>query len=138
MDSTFTLDIITPEHQYFADKVDEIILTSDLGELALKAHHLDLIANIVICPLVVSIRGHRYYYAISGGTLQFSHTENKASLFVYAIESVDEIDMDRALKAKANAEELRSTAQSRRDSTRAEIKLKRALNRINVKNAHNL
>ena len=52
MDSTFTLDIITPEHQYFADKVDEIILTSDLGELALKAHHLDLIANIVICPLV--------------------------------------------------------------------------------------
>ena len=37
-----------------------------------------------------------------------------------------------------SAEELLSTAQSRRDSTRAEIKLKRALNRINVKNAHNL
>ncbi len=137
MDSTFTLEIITPEHLYLTQQADEIALMSSSGQLAVQAHHLDLIADIVICPLIITVHSHRYRYAISGGTLQFLHNENKARLFVYAIESVDDIDIDRAMKAKTNAEELLSTAQSRVDTARAEVKLKRALNRINVKNTHN-
>lgn len=138
MPSTFLLEIVTPEHQYYASEVDSIYLSNDSGEFGVLANHVDMISNVTICPLRINKLNHVYNYAISGGTLNFSHSENKATLFVFAIESRDEIDLDRANKAKDNAEELLSNAQSERDSKKAEIKLKRALNRIKVKQSQGI
>lgn len=131
--NAFTLEIVTPEHQYLNKQVEKIVLNTDGGELTIFAHHIDLIADITICPLLVTSLNHDYHYALSGGTLRFLHQENKAIIFAFAIESSDEIDLNRASQAKIHAEELLSTAESTRDITRAEIKLKRALNRIQVK-----
>lgn len=138
MGDTFTLEIITPEHSYLVTKAEEIALTTSSGDLAIKAHHLDLLANVPICPLVVLANGHRNVYAVSGGTLRFFHKENRAQLSVFSVESMEEIDIDRALRAKENAEVLLSNSQSLRESSCAEVKLKRALNRIRVKNISTL
>lgn len=135
---SFTLEILTPEKVYLSTKAEELSLTTASGELSLQAHHLDLLAHVVICPMTVTALGHRYLYAVSGGMLRFYHQENKAVLTVFSIESTDEIDLDRALRAKENAEVLLSSAQSTRENAKAEIKLKRALNRIRVKNIQTL
>ncbi len=138
MADNFTLEIITPERSYLITQAEEMVLTTASGELALQAHHLDLMATVLICPLIVLSNGHRNVYAISGGALRFFHKENKAALSVFSIESMEEIDISRALRAKENAEELLSNSQSARESARAEVKLQRALNRIRVKNISSL
>ena len=97
---------------------------------------MDYLGNVEISNLSLIANNKHYVYAISGGTINISQSENLIRLFVYAIESPDEIDLERAIRAKENASKLLSQASSKRDSIRAEIKLKRALNRIDVKSSH--
>ena len=133
MADAFQLEILTPEKTYFTGDVDLMTITTAKGEITLLPNHVDYIADIVISKLYLEIRKQRFVYAISGGALTFDQKKNAAKLFVYAIESKDEIDLERALKAKENADSLLQSAASLRDSKRAEVKLKRALNRIDVK-----
>ena len=134
MDSSFKLEIITPSKIYMKDDVEQMSVTTSTGEITILPHHADMIADVVICPLRLRINSHELIYAISGGTLNISQKENLVFLYVYAIESHEEIDIDRAELAKEKAQELLSNADSARMMNRAEIKMKRALNRIKVKN----
>lgn len=133
MADIFSLRIVTPEKQYFSGDVESIEFSTSDGRVGILAHHTDFICDVAICPLAVLIYSHYHVYAVTGGVFRFEHDKNLATLFVYAIESKDEIDEERALRAKANAEELLSNAESERQAFRAEVKLKRALNRLEVK-----
>lgn len=133
MENTFKLEIITPEKKYFSDNVERITLSSTNGEITILANHIDMIINVDICPLRIRRNSHELYYAISGGNLIFNQKENKAILLVNAIESKDEIDIERAKKAKENAELKLSDTKDERELYRAEVKLKRSLNRLKVK-----
>lgn len=73
------------------------------------------------------------HFAVSGGVLYCLCKENKVQLIVNAIESYDEIDIQRAIAEKVAAEKLLINAKSVKEYNQAEIALKRAINRINVK-----
>lgn len=69
--------------------------------------------------------------AVSGGFLEVR--PDKVTILAQAAENANEIDIDRAIRAKQRAEErLRKQKQSEIDFRRAELALRRALNRINV------
>lgn len=69
--------------------------------------------------------------AVSGGFLEVR--PDKVTILAQAAENANEIDIDRAIRAKQRAEErLRKQKQSEIDYRRAELALRRALNRINV------
>lgn len=133
MANTFTLEIITPQSVFTEKAVEYLSLETTRGAIGIMAHHTDMIAEVAICPMKIKTTMHETLYAISGGTLQVIRDENKVKLFVYAIESSANIDLARALRAKDIASSIVEKSTSPRDITRAQIIIKRALNRIKVK-----
>ncbi|MFA6861864.1 MAG: F0F1 ATP synthase subunit epsilon [Bacilli bacterium] len=131
---TFKLNIITPDKQYAQKEAESLTLTTQEGEMTLLAHHIDIIANIEICPLIIKNNGHIQHFATGGGALNFAHHDNIATLLLTSVESFDEIDLQRAIASKVQAEKLMGEAKTTRDYNHAEIMLKRAINRINIKN----
>ena len=131
---TFQLEIVTPLRKYASRQVESISVDTHFGQISIYAHHQDMIANVEISPLVMHYDGGKVaHFAVSGGVLYCLCKENKAQLIVNAIESYDEIDLQRAIAEKVEAEKLLINAKSIKDYNQAEIILKRAINRINVK-----
>ncbi len=128
----FQLEIIVPERVYFKGEVDSISVVTSNGELTILANHLDLMGDVLISHLVIRENGHVRYYAVSGGLLNIIHKDNKVVMLVNAIEEKDEINEERATLAKEKAEQRLTESLSFRDQQRAEIKLKRALNRLSL------
>lgn len=134
MANRFHLEIIVPTSIYFNDDVDSVSVVTSDGVLTILAEHADLIANIEISHLVIRQNGHLNNYAVSGGVLNIYQKENKVMMMVNAIESQDEIDYERANKAKDNAQKrLQEEELSLREQQKTEIKLKRALNRLSLR-----
>ena len=71
-------------------------------------------------------------FAIGGGVLHIEKN-SKVTLLLDSIEAKDEIDIERAEKAKERAEDY-LTRKDNVDISRAKLALNRALNRINVFN----
>lgn len=129
----FELEIIVPEKVYYKKNVNSISVTTSVGELTILAHHTSMVADIKISHMTIKENGHVNDYAVAGGLINIYHKENKVLLVVNAIESKEEIDLERANKAKENAEKrLQETSLPLREQQKAEIKLKRALNRISL------
>lgn len=134
--SSFKLKIIVPEKTYFDGNADSISVVTSGGMLTILAHHADLIANIEISHMTLKSNGHITEYALSGGVMNIYQKDNTVLLIVNAIESQEEIDLERAMKAKENAQKrLQEQDLPLREQMKAEIKLKRALNRISLKNS---
>ncbi len=134
----FHLVIDNPDRNYFNGEIESLSIVTTQGTLTILAHHTDLIANVEISHMVIHQNGHILNYAIAGGVLNVYQKENTVILCVNAIESEEEIDLTRALKAKEKAENiLKEENLSIRDGLKAEIKLKRALNRISLKKTNN-
>jgi|LAHS01.1.fsa_nt_gb F-type H+-transporting ATPase subunit epsilon len=132
---TFHLRIVTPTRAYIEKDVEVLTTTaSSMGELSLYAHHADLIAALDICPLILKANGHIDYYAISGGVLTVTQATNTAVLILNSIESLDEIDLQRAVASKVAAEKLLGEVKTPREAIEMERQIKRAINRINIKN----
>ena len=131
---TFKLRIVTPTKDYMTKDVESITVTaSETGQMTLYAHHADLIANLEISPLEIHYNGHRQFYAVSGGVLQARNRENTITLIVYAIESIEEIDLARAKESQIAGEKILPEAKSPKEALEIERQIKRALNRIRVK-----
>ena len=132
--SKFHLVIITPAKKYAELDVESMSLYTHTGEITLLPHHVDLIANVEIAPLIVKKNGRLYHYAMGAGVLYFDMKKNMATLAVRTIESFDEIDLEKAEEERDRAQKLLGEAKTVREANEAEISMKTALNRINVKN----
>lgn len=133
MTNRFQLTIIVPEKVYLDKSVDSLSVVTSQGALTILAHHVDFIANIEISMLTIRDQGKAINYAVSGGIINIFQKENKVLLLVNAIESTSEIDEARAKAAQKRAEErLAEEGLTLREQQKAEIKLKRALNRLKV------
>lgn len=124
------LRIITPEGTYLNKEVDLVNVFTGAGNLTILANHIPLISNIEISHLYYKNENEIEYYAIAGGTLFVDEQECK--IVTNAIESKTEIDKNRALNAKKRAEEHLEAKDASTDLLRAEIALKKALNRISL------
>ena len=95
------------------------------------ANHLPLIAVIEISHLNYKKDGKIQEYAISGGILNVKKDE--VSILADSFEAKEEIDYERAEKAKLKAEERLSSKEPNIDIKKAELSLKRALNRLTMR-----
>lgn len=123
------LKIINLEGVYFDGEVDLLNITIASGNVTILANHLPLISNIEISHMYTKNNGVIENYAIAGGTLFV--TEKECKVITTAIERESEIDYERALKAKERAMERIKSNQA--DVARAEVALKRAINRLSMK-----
>lgn len=128
----FSLDIYTPYGHYLSEKVDYLSVSSEEYTLGILADHAELISTVTICEVIIEKDGVRESYATSGGVIKVKN--NQVELILETIESVDEIDLDRAHKAKERAENrLLDGNQETIMITRSKLALARALNRIRIK-----
>ena len=129
--SELNLEIITPEKPIFKDQVDVITVPGTLGGFQILKDHAPLISSFEIGIIKVKKDSSETYYTTAGGTVEVD--KNKVLILADSIEKVEQIDKDRAEKAKERAEErLRKKHEEDIDEARARGALNRALNRLNA------
>ena len=125
-----TCEIITPNGPYKTIECQALTVGTIDGERGLLEHHMPIVLMLDISKLVLTIEGEKKYYAIAGGMLYFEN--GVAKILVDSIEAEEDIDVDRAISAKERAEKRLQSKDKNYDMRRAEIALKKAINRIRV------
>lgn len=128
---SYKLKIVTPEKIFFDGETEQITIRTTEGDIGILANHIKYVCNIIAGALKVKQESGEYRIAaLSEGILKVS--ENGVTILASTAEWADEIDLERAERAKAKAENILSDKSRIDDFDRAEIKLKRALTRISV------
>ena len=122
--------IITPDGLYKEFKTSFLNITSKDGERGILEHHVPVCFMLDIGHIETNEDGEDKMYAISGGMFYFE--KGKANILVDTIEAKDDIDVDRANSSKDRAIKRLESNDPNLDMKRAELALKRALNRIKI------
>lgn len=134
MAASFSLSIVTPEKVFFNGETTQIIVRTTDGDIGILANHTSLVADLPSGPLKVKQEdGSWRTAAISTGLLKVGG--NKVSILANAVEWADEIDLEWAKRSEEDARRRLKEKQDQHDLDLAELKLMRALNRINVKSS---
>lgn len=131
MANTFKLTIVSPDGKKLVDDATICNVVTTNGTLGIMAHHLPLVGIIEISHLVYRNDNETHEFAISGGVLNVK--DDEVIILAESFETPEEIDFKRAEEAKARAEKYLKSKDPNVDMRRAELALKRALNRINFK-----
>lgn len=123
--------IITPTGLYKECEAVQINACSVEGEFGLLPNHMPMVAMLKISKLEIISDNETHEYAIAGGLFQFSN--NEVRILTDSIEGEEEIDLERAKKAKERAEKRLANKESEANMRRAEVSLEKAINRIRLK-----
>ncbi|MDY6035514.1 MAG: ATP synthase F1 subunit epsilon [Bulleidia sp.] len=123
--------IVTPHGVYKELDTSIMNIETQDGQQGILPEHMPLVTMLKIGKMTTVENGKRMEYAVTGGLFYFR--DNQAEVMVDAIENKDEIDIERAIAAKIRAEQRLQSNDANIDQVRAEIALKKALNRLNVK-----
>ncbi len=128
----FLLEIVTPERLVLSQTVTSITAYSVDGRLGILHDHRPTVTKLKIAPLYYkTARGEKESVAISGaGFLEV--TPLKATVLCLRAELSNEIDIERAKKAKGRADDRLNHNSEDIDYTRARASFQRALARINA------
>ena len=119
--------ILTPLGLYKETEAAIINVVSEDGERGILPNHMPIVVILTISKMEIE-EEKREIYAVAGGMLYFK--DNECTILCDAIENKTDIDLSRAQRAKERAETHLNDPAS--DLKRAEIALKRAMNRINI------
>jgi F-type H+-transporting ATPase subunit epsilon len=126
------LEIITPEKIIYKDSVDSITIPGTKGMFQVLKDHAPLMSTIEIGVITLKKSDENTYLTTAGGTIEVLN--NNVLILADSVEVIDDIDIDRAERAKTRAEEnLKRKKEKEIDGVRAELALKRAINRINAR-----
>lgn len=127
----FRLEIITPDRTFYEGEASMVEFTTTEGEMGVYKHHIPLTA--VLAPGIVTITEAegKKEAAIHAGFVEI--LPDKVTFLAEIAEWPGEIDVNRAEAARARAEERLHNHAAEIDVARAEIALKKALVRINIK-----
>ena len=125
-----TLEVATPTRLVVAETVDEVVVPGSEGYFGVLPGHAPLLATLGIGELMYRKDTAQYYLALTGG---FAEVRNdKVIVLAENAERPDEIDRERAQRAKERAERLLSGREPDVDYTRAQAALSRAVIRLQV------
>jgi F-type H+-transporting ATPase subunit epsilon len=96
------LEVVTPEKQLFSGEVDSVLAPGAEGELGILPHHAPLMAALRVGELVARRGEEELLFAIHGGFIQVLPDRVLADVG----ERADEVDAERAERARREAEEL--------------------------------
>ncbi len=124
--------INTPRGLYKQTKASIVNVVSPDGQRGILPNHVPIVVSLTVSKMTME-EEKREAYAISGGVLYFHN--NQCMILTPTIENVNDIDLERAIKAKERAERrlARGVNDENVDMARAQVALQRAINRINAK-----
>jgi len=129
--ASFRLQIITPDKIFFDGETDRLIVRTTEGEIGILARHENFVGALPSGPARIMMEDGKYKTAaISSGILKVS--ADKTTIIAEAVEWAEDIDIEWAQRSAEEAREKIRLKESNKELAYAELKLKRALNRINV------
>jgi F-type H+-transporting ATPase subunit epsilon len=126
----FHLTVVTPDGTEFDGMATSLLVKTDSGDVEILANHADYFASLGIGRARIEANGEKRIASSAGGFL--SVKKNEVMLVATTFEFANEIDVERALQAKEEAEESIARSDNDKTLTLAKAKLARAMNRINV------
>ena len=128
--ASFRLQIITPDRIFYDDEAERLIVRTTEWEMGILARHENFAGAHPSGPVKIMKDGKYRTAALSSGVSKVS--ADKATIIAEAVEWADEIDIEWANRSAEEAREKLKNLESDKELRYAELKLKRALNRINV------
>lgn len=129
------LKVVTPEKVIYDGEIDELIIPTVTGEIAVLPHHIDLLTQVVPGEMTIKHKGKDQHVAVTGGFLQI--VDGVLTLLSdYAVRS-EEIDAKKALDAQKRAEETLKKKKedlTERDFAVAQADMRRAILELKVAN----
>jgi F-type H+-transporting ATPase subunit epsilon len=128
--NTFQLEIVTPVKLLVKDAAEEAQIPGLSGYLGILPGHAPLITELAVGVITYKASGTTHTLSVAWGFAEV--LPEKVTILAEAAERPQEIDMERAQKAKDRAEQLLKSNNPEVDYARAEDALKRAETRLNV------
>ena len=129
--NTFTLRIITPDRVLFEGEVQRVILRTSEGDIGILAKHEKYVAALPAGAVRITMPdGTQRTAALSGGAVRVA--PESTSILANAAEWAEEIDVEWAKRSEADALRKKEQSKTQHELELAELKLKRALNRLRV------
>ncbi|MBR4707117.1 MAG: ATP synthase F1 subunit epsilon [Pseudobutyrivibrio sp.] len=130
-DNTFKVSIITPERSFYEGEATMVEFNTVEGEIGVLPKHIPLTTVIApgICT-ITEVEGQKKA-AIHAGLAEV--LPDKVTLLAEIAEWPEEIDVERAKSAEERARERLANKTEGIDVLRAEVALKKALVRQNIK-----
>ena len=127
--STFQLQIVTPDGSAFDGQAQKLFCRTIAGDVCILPRHCDYLTALGMGEARVTLEdGTVRRAACIGGMLAVA--KGRARLVATTFEWAEDIDADRAQRAKERAEQL--IEKDQRELELAQARLKRALTRLQV------
>jgi len=128
--NTFQLEIVTPVKLMVKDAAEEAQIPGLSGYLGILPGHAPLITELGVGVITYKAGGAEHTLSVAWGFAEV--LPDKVTILAETAERPQEIDVERAQKAKARAEERLKSNDPKVDYTRAEDALQRAETRLDV------
>ena len=129
MASTIRLELVTPERLLLSEEVDEVVLPGYEGEFGVLPGHTQFLAILNIGILWYRKGSAINKIALGGGFAEVTH--DRVVVMVETAERADEIDLERAQRARDRAEaRLKELSMDDETYAKAHAELQRALVRM--------
>lgn len=138
MAETFKLKVVASNKVFFdGDCLSLTIPMLDGGSKAFLAHHANTITPIDVGEMKIKrLSGEEIFAFVGNGLLEFFN--NECTLVCISAELPEEIDARRAKEAKIRAEEELRQKRSLIEYHQSQANLARAMERLKVKNRHQI
>lgn len=126
---------MTPDGRVYEQKGDFLIVTTTYAPMGILPNHVPVLATLKVDEVRFKHDGEQDRIAVNGGFIEFSN--NVATIVADSAERQADIDVSRAQSAQERAKKAIEKAKAEKDPdtlARAEVALRRAINRINVAN----
>jgi F-type H+-transporting ATPase subunit epsilon len=130
-DKPFNLEILSPEKVVYSDTALSVSAPGVQGGFQVLYNHAPLLSGLEVGQVkIMAGVEQEILIATSGGVLEAR--DNKVTLLVETAERSDEIDVERAQRARERAERRLTKRDPEIDLERAKFAMRRALNRLRV------
>ena len=124
-------NVVTPDGTVYEGQAEMVIAQTTEGELGILPNHLPLVVPLTVGSVRIKANSKVEHIAVSGGFMEVRRDE--VNILAESAELPSDIDVARARAAKERAE--RRLAQAKKENSdfkRAELALKRAINRLEI------
>ena len=129
MADKITLRLVTPSRTLLDEEVDEVTAPGALGEFGVLPNHIAFLTLLEIGEMSYKQGAERQRLAVNGGYAEV--LDNVMTVLANAAEYADEIDVERAQRAKESAEtKLAESSQEDKERVAAEAALRWAVVRL--------
>ncbi len=134
MAKTFKLKVITPERLFYLGEAEMVIVRTAGGDEGFLANHVWGCKLLVPGEMKIKEAGaSKSEYKLAALSEGFINVKDSVTIYTDAAEWPDEIDVERAERAKEKAQAKLRQSQGKFDHMQTEIALHKAINRIRVK-----